>query len=463
MQLDSRLQKSRHGIYSLRIQRHGLDRRWSLRTRDPLVAAIHAHELSAKLLRMKNNPTRPYSGFTLKVDGDKYELTTEDNDSDRADGTAAFLSARQLRLDEMRTQIAALDLAEAQSKIAALELALTQVTTPVQSSSINPNKGTITLEDAIKEYEVVLEESDLALKSKRMASSVLAGLMRILGTAFNMYQIDNLVIKNRWYKARLETVSKTTAKRDLSFIRGFVIWAADEERKYCKAELTFTIEAKGENYDYFTKNDLKLIFDNLPSRAENSWQFWIPILGLYTGGRIAEIASLRTDYVSEKSELNVLRLAGTKTDESDRTIPIHPDLIKLGFLEYVKHRSDLKHETLFDITHSKQNGAGAQSSKWFTAYKADIGLVGELKVFHSFRHTITDLMNQASVNNKAGSQYTGHVGLSDVRNGIYGRNPLSLEVMQAEVVDKINWQKYCSWAPDIAVLKAKADGFLVKA
>ena len=440
MQLDSRLQKSRHGIYYLRIQQHGLDRRWSLRTRNPLVAAIHAHELSVTLLRMKNIT---HSSWSMKVDGDKIEITTEDNDADRASAKAAMV-----------------EIVKAQAQAS---LTLAQVTTPHQSSNINPNKRTITLEDAIKEYEVVLKESDLALKSKRMASSVLSGLKLILGTAFNMYQLDNLVIKNRWYKTRIETVAKTTAKRDLSFIRAFVAWAADEERQYCKTALTFTIEAKGENYDYFTKNDLKLIFDNLPSLAENSWQFWIPILGLYTGGRIAEIASLRTDYVSEKSELNVLRLAGTKTDDSDRTIPIHPDLVKLGFLEYVKHRSDLKHETLFDITHSKQNGAGAQSSKWFTAYKADIGLAGELKVFHSFRHTITDLMNQASVNNKAGSQYTGHVGEGGVRNEIYGRNPLSLEVMQAEVIDKINWQKYCGWAPDIAVLKAKADGFLVKA
>ena len=47
-----------------------------------------------------------------------------------------------------------------------------------------------------------------------------------------------------------------------------------------------------------------------------------------------------------------------------------------------------------------------------------------------------------------------------VRDTIYGRNLLSLEVMQAEVVDKIDWKKYCSWEPDFELLKKRADEFL---
>ena len=53
MRLESRLQKSRHGIYYLRIQSEVLDRRCSLGTRDPFLASIVAHEFSAKLLTMK--------------------------------------------------------------------------------------------------------------------------------------------------------------------------------------------------------------------------------------------------------------------------------------------------------------------------------------------------------------------------------------------------------------------------
>lgn len=460
MQLDSRLQKSRHGIYYLRIQRHGLDRRWSLRTRDPLVAAIHAHELSVTLLRMNNVPTKPFSGFTLKADGDKYELTTEDNDSDRADGTAAFLLAQKQRLDrleEMRTQISAIDLAEAQSKINALELTLAQSSS--QSVAVN-NKKTITIATAIIEYQTFLDKSKIAVKSKKMALSVLNNLKLLLGAGFDMHSLTDDVIENVWLADRLKSVAETTAKRDLSFIRGFVEWSF--KSKYTPAELTFAVVATGEHYEYFNRADLKLIFDNLPAYAENAWQFWVPIIGLYTGARIAEIAGLRTEYVSERSELNVLRLAGTKTVASDREIPIPYDLIRLGFLDYVQYRRKHKFEMLFDITHSVQNGAGAQASKFFTAYKKEIGLTHRLKVFHSFRATIIDHLKQAGVGFEARCQYAGHDDGGGVHNKVYARNEISLLGMQNAVVDKIDWRVYCGWTPNFLLLSAKANDFIVK-
>ena len=248
----------------------------------------------------------------------------------------------------------------------------------------------------------------------------------------------------------------------MSFIRSFIEWAADRKRKYAPAKLTFAINAKGKSYEYFGKVDLKNIFDNLPKFTQNSWQFWIVIIELYTSGRIGEVASIRTEYIFEKSALHVLRLSGTKTDSSDRIIPIHQDLVKLGFLDFVESRRKSKNDMLFDITFSGQNGACAQTSKFFTEFKSAIGITDPLKVFHSFRHTINDLMNQAGVNEKAGSQYRGHAGSGGVRNKIYGRNLLSIEVMQAEVVDKINWKKYCSWEPDFELLKEKANTLLSK-
>lgn len=92
MRLDSRLQKSPHGIYYLRIQRYGLDQRWSLRTRDPLLAAIAAHELSVKLLHMKINldMSRPRLGWSVVTDGHNVEVKTEDNDADRQGGKEAL-------------------------------------------------------------------------------------------------------------------------------------------------------------------------------------------------------------------------------------------------------------------------------------------------------------------------------------------------------------------------------------
>lgn len=83
MKLFSRLVKSRHGIYYIRLQQAGVDRRWSLATRDQIKASIAAHNLSAKIISMKIDPTK-IKGWTLKIDGQNVEIHTEDNDADRA-------------------------------------------------------------------------------------------------------------------------------------------------------------------------------------------------------------------------------------------------------------------------------------------------------------------------------------------------------------------------------------------
>lgn len=292
-----------------------------------------------------------------------------------------------------------------------------------------------------------------------MAESVLNDLVKKLGVGFDMSKINDEVIEIKWLEKRLKAVAKTTAKRDLTFIRGFISWAADRKRKYTPTALTLTVEAKGENWAYLSAADLKLIFDNLPLHARQSWQLYIPIIALYTGARIAEIATLQIADFIEKNGIQAMRLRGTKTDASDRTIPIHAHLIELGLLELVTARLKKSKINLFDIAHHNQNGAGATASKWYTKYKNSIGLKDKLKVFHSFRPTIVDHLKQAGSGFEARCQYLGHDSGGGVHNKVYGRNELNLTIIKSEVIDKIDWQKYCGWQPDISLLKNKAKSF----
>ena len=57
MLLNSYFVKSRHGIYYLRIQRKGVDKRVSLRNRDPIIAKLSAYRFG---MFMANN-----NGFDL--------------------------------------------------------------------------------------------------------------------------------------------------------------------------------------------------------------------------------------------------------------------------------------------------------------------------------------------------------------------------------------------------------------
>jgi len=57
MKLNSFLVKSRYGIFYLRLQRGGVDRRISLRTRDPERAMYMAYQFGVKVHTIKNIST----------------------------------------------------------------------------------------------------------------------------------------------------------------------------------------------------------------------------------------------------------------------------------------------------------------------------------------------------------------------------------------------------------------------
>ena len=422
------LQRAPSGNYFLRIQRDGKDRRISLKTRDLAQAQFAANLMHATLSHMTIDPTKIKS-WTLEIEGDKLKIQTENTPEDRASALEAV-------------------------KI----LAESRQATDTYKSTIQ-NRLTKTLGEAVLEYTPVLAKSNTALKTQRMAESTLTDLAKKLGGSFNMAMLNDEAIEEKWLNARLECVASTTAKRDLTFIRGFVSWAADKKRKYTPAPLTLTVTAKGENWDYYSAHDLKLIFDNLPSRSAESWQFWIPLIGLYTGARISEIASLKIESFTEKSGIKAMKLEGTKTEASNRTIPLHKDLVELGLLDFVATRHDSKKVFLFEIKNHNQNGAGATASKWFTKFKRTINLKAERKVFHSFRPTLVDHLRQVGVDFEARCQYVGHDSGGGVHNKIYGRNELNLQKIHDDVVMKIDWQLYCGWSPNLDQLKLKADSF----
>lgn len=468
MQFNSRLQKSRHGIYYLRVQRSGLDRKWSLKTRDQSQAKLAAFALSYKIALMtKQDQNNSFNDYP--------ELTLDENLMKRAGEIIAQQRAqetfRKLEAKKLEAEYLALMLKDHPELKALHEAAAVTATTPIEpatpTSQIQTKEmpNTVSIGWALAEYQLDLmkdltPKSKPSLKTRKQALSTVRKLCALLGDDFDMSKLSDDVVEDRWLPNRLSDAEPTTAKRDLSHVRGFVEWAADRKRRFVPAKLTFSIKAEGENYDYLDKFDLKAIFANLPENAKKPWQLWVPILGLYTGARISEIASLKVEYFSIKSGLNVMFLAGTKTQSSPRDLPLHKDLVKIGLLDYVEKRRQAGKEMLFDLA-CGSNGWGDEPSGWFTDYKKIINMTEPLKVFHSFRHTIIDHMNQNGVENvKAGSQYTGHSDGGGVRNQVYGRKPLGLKVMQEQVVSKINWLNYCGWEPDFAALKAKANSFL---
>lgn len=104
----------------------------------------------------------------------------------------------------------------------------------------------------------------------------------------------------------------------------------------------------------FDGRDLQTIFDaplftarRLPIGAKGDAGIWLPLLALFAGARQAEYAGLRVSDIREDDRARVPltwfmrdNKAGRrlKTKSSERVVPVHPQLVKIGFLDYVSAR-----------------------------------------------------------------------------------------------------------------------------
>ena len=127
-----------------------------------------------------------------------------------------------------------------------------------------------------------------------------------------------------------------------------------------------------------------------PNRVRDG-QYWLPLLALFTGMRSGEIARLRVrDIVTEKGVVcfRLTDAATLKSKQSVRDIPLHSELRRLGFLDFVAAKARASEQTLFaDI---KANGKKDQSSEFSKVFRRALkaaGLDDPTISMHAFRHT----------------------------------------------------------------------------
>lgn len=127
-------------------------------------------------------------------------------------------------------------------------------------------------------------------------------------------------------------------------------------------------------------------------------RFWVPLIGLFHGMRENEICQLHTADVCDWSEGLYLSLVvgedkRLKNKPSKRAIPVHPELIRLGFSEYLSlRRADTSSPRLFpELTRAKKSGSYSDNfSKWFANFLLKVFGKKIEPTFHSFRHCFTD-------------------------------------------------------------------------
>ena len=148
-------------------------------------------------------------------------------------------------------------------------------------------------------------------------------------------------------------------------------------------------------------------------RAGSDAAYWIPLLGLYTGARLSELAQLKANDIKVFEGLPTISISNLgvnqqlKTSASIRTIPIHSELIRLGFIEYTSNIKAKEMESLWPKLSQRKNKPGGYFSNWFGEYRASIGLLG-YPDFHCFRHTVRSQLGEAEVPEHVIDSILGH-------------------------------------------------------
>lgn len=228
-------------------------------------------------------------------------------------------------------------------------------------------------------------------------------------------------------------ITAATVNKLLGGVQTIAIWAYDkgmvpDDVSWSDPFAKMRLREDAPERDAFTIDELNKIFlspvfteGERPQPGRGEAAFWMPLLGLYTGARRGELAALTAKdvhdvdgvpaftFVEEKSTGKTL-----KTRTSARTVPVHPQLMEIGWLKYVgavRHSGGDEAWLFPQIAPAKPNALKAWT-KWFNRHLRALGIEDRRKVFHSFRHSFKDALRVARVPEDLNDALTGHSNAS---------------------------------------------------
>jgi integrase len=176
--------------------------------------------------------------------------------------------------------------------------------------------------------------------------------------------------------------------------------------------------------DMFTLVDLETIYNSSGFMdAKHPYQFWVTVLSLFTGSRREELCNLYSDDIKKEDGVWYIDITADKPDKriktfQIRTVPIHPFVIELGFIDYV--RSFEKGQRIWpELNNNNQDQKyGHYYGRWFNdnllkpldikPTKAEKADGAALKDHHSFRHTLINVGIRAGMDVQKVKGLVGH-------------------------------------------------------
>lgn len=182
--------------------------------------------------------------------------------------------------------------------------------------------------------------------------------------------------------------------------------ASEDRQRWSKPDL----------YKLFKHPSLTAPSKNIVRTQRELEDYWLPHLLLYTGTRVSEICQLDTADIKLIEGVWCLDINDIGQDKrlksasAKRLVPLHPELIKRGFLHYAQTRYENKQPKLFNFRATGVNKDwSARFVNRFGKVLDDLGFMpSQRPTLHSFRHTFIDELQQSGIAENLVADLVGH-------------------------------------------------------
>jgi integrase len=314
-------------------------------------------------------------------------------------------------------------------------------------------------EDYLVERTTTLSEKGTIPKIK----GVLKAFIEFSGN-IDVAMVQSSLIKD--YKKKLLAGKKapTTINDHLVVLTGFFDYCIDNKvatmTNPARGLLIPGAHNKAESYKPFTKPEVKKIFQSelYVKKMKLPDFYWGPLVALFTGARAEEIASLDLEQIYPENGIWIIDILEGKTENAVRKVPLHDQLLALGFIEYVQCLQMAGYKKLFPHLQDGKNGYKKNMCRMFGEYLdlPEVNIVEPLKVFHSFRHTVVTKLTGEGVNEGLKRAMVGHdIDTKQSAHDDYTHlDALTISNLQT-AINKLKYE-----GVDFAQLKRPADAFL---
>jgi integrase len=207
------------------------------------------------------------------------------------------------------------------------------------------------------------------------------------------------------------------------------------------------LDVDEEHYNPFTDEEIPKLFAGLEFDVRPKQHTvqtalpWAMLIGAYAGARREEICQLRKEDFQERDGVTFFDIHNgngnsLKNKSAPRCIPVHSQLIKRGLLDYVAALPN--GSRLFPALKprkSRNNKVGAELGDEFREWRRSVGVDRDGVNFHSFRHSVANMLDKLGVPETDSARVLGHK-IDGITYSVYSHDGPGLKRLQ-KIVEQI--------------------------